>query len=185
MKGLESAERAMRADPNSYGRNAQLKAIKQARKEIERAQRDTAMARSQAETARSVARTDAVKLKAEARQHARDSRAHTEIDRASERRHADFRDKVMQQLLKDGLIKSANETVFLSHPNGKMNLNGEPMPNYMRGNYCRLWDAYGFTDDNTEITIKPNSLTILTDWKNGEHRTRVTYGTFETEKTSH
>ena len=125
------------------------------------------------------------KLKAEARKQVAEARAHTEIDRRSQKRHEEFRDKVMSELLKDGLIKSSQETVYLSHPEGTMSLNGEAMPKSLRGKYCELWDQYGFTDDRSKITIAPDSLTILTDWKNGQHTTRVTYGTFDTEKTSH
>jgi len=127
----------------------------------------------------------AQQLKAETRKHIAEARAHTEIDRQSQKIHEDFRDKVMKQLLKDGLVQSANETVLLSHPEGHMSLNGEPMPKALSAKYCELWDQYGFKDDQTKITIKPDSLTILTDWKNGQHTTRVTYGTFHSEKTSH
>ena len=91
----------------------------------------------------------------------------------------------MRELLKDGLIKSTNETVFLSHPNGTMSLNGKAMSKGVRGKYCDLLDSHGFTDNHSEITITPDSLTIFTDWKNGQHTTRVTYGSFETEQTSH
>ena len=181
LKGLEFADCEKCSETNTLAKKAQLKAIKQARKEIERAQKDVAMARSQAATAKSVARAEAIRLKAEARSQT----AHTEIDRQSQKRHEDFRDKVMTELFKDGVIKSPNETVSLSHPSGTMIINGKPLPKSLKGKYCSLWDTYGFTDGQSEVMIKPDSLTILTDWKHGEHRTRVTYGTFHTEKTSH
>jgi beta-lactamase regulating signal transducer with metallopeptidase domain len=204
LKSLDAAEREMRAYPDSKAKKAKLKALNEARREITQAQANANMARSQAETARSVARANAVraqqaevfakqkanfkqteKLKAEARKQVAEARAHTEIDRRSQKRHEEFRDKVMSELLKDGLIKSSQETVYLSHPEGTMSLNGEAMPKSLRGKYCEIWDQYGFTDDRSKITIAPDSLTILTDWKNGQHTTRVTYGTFDTEKTSH
>lgn len=204
MKGLKSAERKIKLEQKSAHNMAKLKAMSEARTEIERDIANIKMARAQAETAQSVtiakeaqkrmaenaARQKenmerAKKLNAEARAHAKNKRAHIEIDRKSQKRHEEFRDVVMSELLKDGLIKSANETVFLSHPNGTMSLNGKAMSKTMRGKYCALLDSYGFTDNQSEITIKPDSLTILTDWKNGQHRTRVTYGSFESEKTPH
>ena len=178
LKELEFVECEMCSNKETESQKAQLKAIERARKSIETARRDAAMAISKAETAASVAQANTIKTRTK-------TRAETAINQTHQKRHEDFRDKVMAELLKDGLIKSGRETIFLSHPDGQMSLNGEPMPKYTRGKYCRLWDAYGFTDDNTEITIKPDSLSILTDWKNGDHRTRVTYGTFETETTSH
>jgi len=178
LKELEFVECEMCSDKVSESQKAQLEALKRARKDIEKAQKDAKLAYAQAERSRSVALANAEKLKAKAR-------AQTEIVRRSQDRHEDFRDKVMQELLRDGLIKSANETVFLSHPNGKISLNGKPIANGVGGKYCKLWDAYGFTDDHTEITIQPDSLKVLTDLKNGEHRSRVTYGTSETEDTSH
>ena len=172
--GLEAAEREMGANPDSFLKTFQLEAIRQARKDVAKTQRDAAMARSQAATHRSVA-------SAEARAH----KADTEINRESQKRHQVFRDTVMQELLKDGLIKSVKETVFLSHPKNVMSLNGQPLSKLYRGKYCDLLDKHGFNDNNSEITIKPDSLTILTDWKNGEHKTRVTYGNFSSENTSH
>ena len=208
LKGIETAERQIRSLPNSEAKKAQLKALAQARKDVAKAQKDIRLAQSQARTAQSVARMGAEKARREAQNSrataqaernratanadaaklktlAASRRAQTEIVRGSQDRHEDFRDKVMRELLKDGLIKSPTETVFLSHPKGKMSLNGKPLPNNVSGKYCELWDSYGFTDDQTKITIDPESLTILTDWKNGEHRTRVTYGTWHSDKTSH
>ena len=174
LKGLESAERDMRALPESDTKKAQLKAMKQARKDVAKAQRDASMARSQAATHRSVARAEALAHK-----------AHTEIDRESQKRHKEFRDKIMAELMKDDVIKSSQKTVKLSHPNGTMIINGKSLPKALKGKYCDLWDKYGFMDGHSEVTITPDSLTILTDWKNDQHTTRVTYGRFKSEKTSH
>lgn len=204
IKGIEAAERETRSMPDSEAKKAKLKALKQARKDVAKAQKDMSLARSQAETSRSVARAKAnrerqaevfaaqkanhehaKKLNTEALKHKMDARAHIEIDRGSQNLHEEFRDKVMIELLKDGLIKNSKKTVYLTHPDGTMKLNGEPMPKRLRGKYCELWDKYGFMDGKSQVEIAPDSLTILTDWKNGQHTTRVTYGTFETEKTSH
>ena len=186
LKGLEAAEREMMSQSNSKMKDIQLKAIKQARKDVARAQANASMAQSQAETARSVARANALRdAKSAHKSTSRKKSVHTEIDRESQTHHEEFRDKVMYELLKDGLIKSSKDTVVLSHPKNVMSLNGKPVGKGLRGKYCALWDDYGFIDNYSEVTIKPDSLTILTDWKNGQHTTRVTYGTFETEKTSH
>ncbi|MEP3656118.1 MAG: M56 family metallopeptidase [Litorimonas sp.] len=147
----------------------------EARKQQDEARKQQVEARRQAELARKNAEYAAKKYK----------KAHIEIDRGSQNRHEEFRDKVMIELLKDGLIRNSKETVSLSHPNGTMILNGEPLPKRLRGKYCDLWDKYGFMDGKSQVEIAPDSLTILTDWKNGQHTTRVTYGTFDTEKTSH
>ena len=134
------------------------------------------MAYSQAETARSVAEANAW-ANAEAWKNIEHQKHNTEIDRPSREKHEAFRDTVMQELLNDGLIQSAKEAVFLSHPNNVMSLNGAPIKKGLRGKYCKLLDDHGFNDNNSEITIKPDSLTIFTDWKDGRHTTRVTYGT--------
>lgn len=105
------------------------------------------------------------------------AKTHAHADHISRERHENFRDIVMAELLADGLIKNASETVFLSHPNNIMSLNGQPISKGLRGKYCELLDTHGFIDNRSEITISPNKMTILTDWKNGRHTTRVTYGT--------
>lgn len=163
LKGLEAAERAMSENPNAFMKEA----LKKARKEIAHTQKEARMAVSQAETHRSVAI-------AKARSH----KVHTEIDRESQKHHEAFRDKIISELLKDGVIKPSTETVTLSHPKNTMIVNGQTLPKALKGKYCGLWDKYGFTDGQSEVTIKPESLTILTDWKDGQHTTRVTYGTF-------
>ena len=128
-------------------RDAQKKAQKQARKQAEKAAHKSA------------------------------ARAHARIDNEARDRHEDFRDVVMRELLADGLIQSADETVFLSHPNNVMSLNGQPVAKGLRGKYCSLLDSYGFIDNRTEITISPDTMKILTDYKDGRHTTRITYGT--------
>jgi len=167
LEGIKAAERAMRANPDSATKKLQLFAIEQARNGLEEARRDASLARSRADTARAHAET--------ARENAAHARTDIEINRQSQQRHEAFRDTVMRELLQDGLIKSAKETVLLSHSNNVMNLNGKALPKALRGKYSDLLHDHGFPDNKTEISIKPGSLSILTDWKNGQHRTRVTY----------
>lgn len=121
----------------------------------------------------------AEKHAAKAYKHAQATKAKAESSQISSQRHEEFRDVVMRELLNDKLIQNANETVFLSHPDNVMSLNGNALASGLRGKYCELLDAYGFQDNRSEITITPKSLTILTDWKNGSHKTQITYGTFE------
>ncbi|GGX70635.1 hypothetical protein GCM10011309_20960 [Litorimonas cladophorae] len=106
------------------------------------------------------------------------AKSHAQADHLSRARHEEFRDVVITELLNDGLIKNTKETVFLSHPDNVMSLNGKPLSTKLRGKYCELLDTYGFVDNRSEITISPKNMTILTDWENGRHTTRVTYGTY-------
>lgn len=192
LHGIEAAERETRQIRDTEIRKEKLKALKQARKDIEKARqeieqakkdialsrKDIQMRQSQAETARSFA-----EAKAWARPVPKP--AHTEVDGRSQRQYEAFRDEVMTQLVRDGLISDTMQTVRLTHPNGSMHLNGEALQKGLSGKYCKLWDANGFKDDETEVIINPDSLSILTDWKNGQHSTRITYGTFTAEKTDH
>ena len=108
---------------------------------------------------------------------ARHKAAYAKANAHNSARHQAFRDTVMAELLEDGLIRNPHETVRLSHPDNVMSLNGSPMPARYRDKYCGLMDAHGFTDNRSIITIAPDNFEILTDWKNGRHRTKVTYGT--------
>ncbi len=109
----------------------------------------------------------------------KEARAHARHDEKSRNKHEMFRDDIMKELLEDGLIRSKSETVALSHPEDTMILNGKSLPKELRGKYCAMWDKAGFKDGHTQVTISPKSLTILADYKNGQHTTRVTYGTWE------
>jgi len=91
---------------------------------------------------------------------------------------ANFREEVMAELLKDGLIKSPNETVLLYQPNDVTKLNNTALPKALRSKYCRIFDKYGLKNKRSKITIKPDSMDILTDWENGRHTTRMTFGSF-------
>ncbi len=163
LDGLEAAEREIKFTASASARKASQNAITQARRDIAKAQADAKRAQLQAQTAKSVAN------------------AETRLIKATRKNHEAFRNKVMSALLKDGLIQSADDTVVLSHPNNVMSLNGQPLKKGLRGKYCALWDKYGFIDNHSEVTITPESLTVLTDWKDGRHTTKVTYGTFNTQ----
>ncbi len=160
-EGLAAAQQNLIRDGNEAVYDAQIKAMSDARKDIQ-----YQFAQAEAQTA-------------QAQKQAMKAKAHAQYDQTTRIRHENFRDTVMTELLKDGLIKTTDETVFLSHPNSvnAMSLNGKTLPPNYRGKYCKLLDAHGFSDTKSQITIKPDSLTILTDWKNGQHTTRVTYGT--------
>lgn len=118
-------------------------------------------------------------LESKARIKAEKARKNTVKVKGAKHDHEAFRDKVMSELLKDGLIKSKSDKVLLSHPQNTMYLNGEPMPKAFKGKYCDMWDKAGYMDGKTEIKITPDALTVLTDFKDGQHKTKVTYGTWK------
>ncbi len=196
LEGLKSAEKGLIAaqrqlsrteSPDTY--DMQFKAMAEARKGIEREYAQTKAKQTkashhqieahqsikEAEKHAALAFKNAEKAKAKAWNKAK---THAHSDQISRERHEKFRDVVIAELLSDGLIKSPRETVFLSHPDNVMSLNGKPVSKGLRGKYCELLDKYGFTDNRSEITISPKSMTILTDWKSGRHTTRVTYGSY-------
>ncbi len=101
------------------------------------------------------------------------------------RDHQAFRNDVMENLLNDGLIQSKSETVFLSHPNNKMSLNGKALAKGLAGKYCKILEKNGIYDNHVEVTIKPHSIQVLTDYNGEEHKTKITYGEWEHEDAKH
>ena len=103
-----------------------------------------------------------------------DKVSYTEKNRLAN--HEQFRAEVMGNLYKDGLIKSKSETVFLSHPNNTMSLNGKALPKTLGAKYCKILEKNGIYDNDVEITIKPKNITVLTDYDGERHTTKITYG---------
>jgi len=163
-------------------RRTQSENFQRAKEQREEAEKQREIAKSNAISAREankLARKKSEDVRKEADKARKEALAHAKHDKKSRNKHEMFRDDIMKQLLKDGLIRSKSETVALSHPTDTLILNGKPLPKDLRGKYCDMWDRAGFKDGHTQVTITPESLTILADYKNGQHTTRVTYGTWE------
>lgn len=138
---------------------ASAQAIAEAKADAKAVRKQAALSRKHAEQAR------------------KNAKAHAKSDHSDYNRYEAFRKQVMAELLKDGMIKDASETVYLSHPNNVMSLNGKPFPRSIRGKYCAMMDSHGMIDNRTEVTFTPDKIDILTDWKNGKHTHRISYTT--------
>ncbi len=158
-------------------------------REAQDAQREATNMRREAEQEqreiREEARREAEEARREARRHFEEAKreqyaeARVWADKSrEEQKHVardfeEYREAVLGQLKKDGLISKSADSAELRYAGSKVLVNGRAMPDEMEDHYCALNEKYHiYKSDNTRIKITPERIDVENGYfKYGSTRT--------------